>query len=420
MINSDCGQDITMCFAKIVIMGVHTSDSSDPCNAEDQDHFHIVGEQKWSTRFLRDMSTKRLERLNSGLSPGIRDAFCAARAKYILDEQHFKNTIEYVRKRCSNIIEDNCDTFHFTNKFMIFKMIDEMTEPSDISQEEQEEFNKRYPVAWQWTIDSQNYAFPKTVVKRLKQLEAARARENTLPPAVETMNKAISENRFLCKYLVTVKEALESFGGVTGKCLILCGPSDTCKSTILRIVAHSFGKFAVWPGSQFIERDALKFDSLVRNRIDQLVVEEMQWYDMPRKHTIEKTILGIKELMTGGGLDVRTSKAGAQVLTGEAKLSLRHIFISMNPDSMANFKALHHIINSKQEYKKRLMILDTTSWEHDMQMQRSRTSCAWETPEKATEQEVLLGKVLGHYSCDQISEIINDTELLEIPETLDN
>ena len=67
-----------------------------------------------------------------------------------------------------------------------------------------------------------------------------------------------------------------------------------CKSTNNRILGASFGEYAIWPGSQWIQRDALKFDTAARQGISTIVVKEMQWIEVQHKIKLEKTINSIK------------------------------------------------------------------------------------------------------------------------------
>lgn len=396
MINSDCGQDIGKLFSKIVLWGVHKPEHSEQCPEITAEHYHIIGEPRFSTRYLRDISLERLQTATGLTSLTVKDAFIGARCKYIVDEQHYNNTIAYVKKRCAIILEDNSNSLTYSNKCTLFSMIDEIQQPSGTNTQELEEFLKRYPIPYQWVPEAQNYAYPKTITTQLQKLENARtAQILEAAPTQEQITWAKQYRGFLilCQEL---RQTIESMPKNTGCALILCGQSDTLKSTIARILAISYGKYSVWPGSQFIQRDMLKYDTAARQGVQTLVIEEMQWYDHAKKITIENTILHIKEQLTGSGLDIRTSKSGQNQLTGQLKFQLKRLIISMNPDQWCNFRVLHQLIKSKNEYSKRLIIIDMDTEHTRIQKILKESNLADWQEDSRVETERVLGKILGN------------------------
>lgn len=150
-----------------------------------------------------------------------------------------------------------------------------------------------------------------------------------------------------------------------------------CKSTINRIIAESFGEYAIWPGSQWIARDTLKFDSAARQGISTIVVEEMQWIDIQHRITLEKTVNSIKEQLTGAGLDVRLAKTKSN-LQDDLKLKIDYLLISMNETEYVNYRILSQLINSKAEFRRRFLVINMDDPKYsDISVCRNRPDNNW-------------------------------------------
>lgn len=124
-----------------------------------------------------------------------------------------------------------------------------------------------------------------------------------------------------------------------------------------RIFGLSFAPYALWPGSQLVQRDILKYDSAARNGVSTIVVEEMEWVDLQHRKTLESTLNSIKEHLSGDGLDVRLSKNMKNKIEG-LKFKMDYCLISMNPSNIVNYEVLNTRINSKEEWKRRFYVID--------------------------------------------------------------
>lgn len=308
-------------------------------------------------------------------------------------------------------------------------MIDEIQQPSGTNIQELEEFLKRYPIPYQWIPEAQNYSYPKTVTTQLQKLENARTSKILdAAPTEEQVDWARGYKRFLM-LAQELRVQIDQMPKSTGCALILCGRSDTLKSTLARILAISFGKYSVWPGSQFIQRDMLKYDTAARQGIQTLVIEEMLWYSTAKKITIEDTIIQIKEQLTGSGLDIRTSKSSQQNLTGQLKFQLKRLIISMNPDQWCNYRVLQALVQSKNEYSKRIIIINMdTEIERIQEIVKDSRPMDWDE-ETRVETERILGKILGneraydqamtrkHVAENQLKHLMDDELYEEITDT---
>lgn len=137
----------------------------------------------------------------------------------------------------------------------------------------------------------------------------------------------------------------------SGWCLVLVGRAATYKTTANLILAQSHGKYHVWTGHQYIERDILKYDDAARAAIDQIVVEEMAWTSLLHKKTLEDTLCSIKEQLSGAGLNIRLAKNKTS-LEG-LKLIIKRFYMSYNPTDIIDFNVLKQKIDSKMEFKRR-------------------------------------------------------------------
>jgi len=159
--------------------------------------------------------------------------------------------------------------------------------------------------------------------------------------------------------------------------MILCGKALTMKSTLNRVIASSLGEYNIWPGSQWIQRDPLKFDTAARQGVSVIVVEEMQWIDLQHRVTLDKTMTTIKEQLTGAGLDVRLAKTKSS-LQDDIKFKMDFLLISMNESEYVNYNTLSTLINSKPEYKRRFILINMDDPQYeDLVQLRTRPENNW-------------------------------------------
>ncbi|CAF0932227.1 unnamed protein product [Brachionus calyciflorus] len=161
----------------------------------------------------------------------------------------------------------------------------------------------------------------------------------------------------------------------SGVCMILCGGSGRCKSTINRIIASSLGEYATWPGSQWIQKDNLKFDTAARQGINTIIVEEMHWIDIQHRIILDKTLNSIKEQLTGAGMD------------------MDYLLISINETEYVNYRTLSHLIRSKPEYKRRFILINIDDDKYsDIVECRNRANENWQ--DNYIHMEWLAGKAI--------------------------
>lgn len=167
----------------------------------------------------------------------------------------------------------------------------------------------------------------------------------------------IKHQKPLIDFVYTLRKKLIEHPTDSGCCLILCGRAHTFKSTINRILGLSFAPYALWPGSQWVQRDILKYDDAARNGVSTIVVEEMEWVDLQHRKTLESTLNSIKEHLSGDGLDVPLAKNQKVKIEG-IKFKMNYCLISMNPGNIVNYEVLNTRINSKEEWKRRFYVID--------------------------------------------------------------
>ena len=375
MVMASLQTDIKSWFRTIVICGLHDN-SHLPCDDYPGTHYHILGEAKYSNRMIRDMSLQRLQQ--SGIIGGqeAKDSFMAGRQRHVVDANHFKNTIEYIKRQCQHIMIDNSTKYAYP-KTSIFTIIDDVITPEDIAVEEMMEFRKRYPKKDSWKPLAYKKGIPAKVIEQLDNMEKQRTRED-MSRDISTCEMAkCAQNWPMLKVIRDLIYEIERMPQNTGCCVVLIGAADTFKSTINRIIARYYGEFDLWPGSQFIQRDILKYDTPAKKGIKTIVVEEMMWVDHARKISLEKTMNLIKEQLIGSGLDVRLAKNQKNNDIG-LKLKIERILCSTNPDKDVSFRILHTLTTLKPEFNKRFMVCDMDQYKYEFKRLRSRCKTMWD------------------------------------------
>ena len=366
-------------------------------------HYHILGEAKISQRKLRDMSLLNMRALDIRGGLEAKSFFLAAKVKNIENQKHFINTIEYLKRKNGTFTEDESVVFGpLMNN--IWKILDEADEPAKHSVEEMVEFKRRFPLINSWKRTCAQKKLSKYVVQQLESMEAQRKYEENIRELTNDEKDQLLPNIPIISHSKNFRSQLINHDQNSGVCLILCGGALMCKSTINRILAESFGEYAVWPGSQWIQRDPLKFDTAARQGISTIVVEEMQWIDLQHKITLDKTINSIKEQLTGAGLDVRLAKTKSS-MQDDIKFKMEYLLISMNETEYVNYKVLSSLINSKPEFKRRFLIINMDDPKYyDIPVCRNRLNNNWKGNEQ--QMEWLAGKCLAN------NEAINEMETL--------
>lgn len=354
-------------------------------------HYHILGVSKVSQRQMRDWSLNNLRAC--GIKGGLeaKGFFLTARVKNIESPKHFQNTVEYLKRKNGTFTEDVSVTFGSAHGF-VWRILDEAEEPSKYSKEDMAEFKKRFPLINSWKKVCAQLRLSKAVVSQLEGMEAQRKYEENIRDLTSEEKHLLLPNIPIISHAKNFRNQLINHDQNSGVCLILCGGALMCKSTINRILAESFGEYAIWPGSQWIQRDPLKFDTAARQGISTIVVEEMQWIDLQHRVTLEKTINSIKEQLTGAGLDVRLAKTKSS-LQDDIKFKMNYLLISMNESEYVNYQTLTRLINSKPEFRRRFLVINMDDPKYaNIPKCRNRNDNNWIGNE--TQMEWLSGKCL--------------------------
>lgn len=339
-------------------------------------HYHILGEAKVSQRKMRDWSLNniRASDIKGGLEA--KGFYLTCRIKNIENLKHFNNTIEYLKRKNGTLVEDETVQYE-TMANPLWRFLDDAEEPAKFSTNDMAEFRKRYPLINSWHTHVAKLKLSKWSSKILEEMEQQRKHEDRIRDITIEEKHLVMPNMSILNHAKDFRDMLINHDKNSGVCLILCGGALMCKSTINRIIAESFGDYAVWPGSQWICKDNLKFDSAARQGINTIVVEEMQWIDLQHRITLEKTINSIKEQLTGAGLDVRLAKTKS-TLVDDIKLKINYLLISMNESEHVNYKVLANMINSKPEFRRRFVIINMDDPKYaDIAVCRTRVDNNW-------------------------------------------
>ena len=339
-------------------------------------HYHILGESKVSQRKMRDWSLNNMRAADIKGGLEAKGFFLTARAKNIESLKHFNNTVDYLKRKNGTLCEDESVGFGPMQN-PVWRVLDEAEEPSKHTVEDMVEFKKRFPIINQWKKVAAQRRLSKFAVQQLESMEAQRKFEENIREISSDEKHFLLPNLPILSHAQNLRTQVASHDQNSGVCLILCGGALMCKSTINRILAESFGEYAIWPGSQWIARDTLKFDSAARQGISTIVVEEMQWIDIQHKITLDKTVNSIKEQLTGAGLDVRLAKTKSN-MQDDLKLKIDYLLISMNESEYVNYRVLSNLINSKAEYKRRFLVINMDDPKYsDISVCRNRPDNNW-------------------------------------------
>lgn len=393
-------------FKSIRIMALDTEPDR---NNVQNSHYHIVGESKFGQRRIRDMSLANLRSADIKGGLEAKSFFLSARIKNIENNKHFINTVEYIKRKNNTLFEDETIQFAVSQN-PVWRILDDAEEPAKYSKEDMTEFKRRFPTINAWKKVATQKRLSKFACKQLEEMEAQRKFEENIRDITPEEKHDLLPNLTILNHAKDIRTQIINHDQNSGVCLILCGGALMCKSTINRIIAESFGEFSVWPGSQWIQRDPLKFDTAARQGISTIVVEEMQWIDIQHRVTLEKTINSIKEQLTGAGLDVRLAKTKSS-LQDDIKFKIEHLLISMNESEFVNYGILSRLIRSKPEYRRRFILINMDDPRyHDIPECRQRTNNNWIGNE--VRMEWLAGKAIKN------QEVIDELNSLELERSI--
>lgn len=392
-------------FKSIRVMGL---DKTPDRNNNVVEHYHILGEEKISQRNMRDMSLLNLR--NADIKGGLeaKAFFLTANIKYVDTQEYWDNCIKYI-KQYDNVYED---------KEILFKpplnplwdQIEQQNKPSKHSKEDMERFKQQFPIINSWKQVAAKRGYKPHLIKFLTELEAQRKFEEGLRDLTVDEKHQLLPNMPILNHAKDLRTQLISHDNNSGVCMILCGGSGRCKSTINRIIANSLGEYATWPGSQWIQKDTLKFDTAARQGISTIIVEEMHWIDIQHRITLDKTINSIKEQLTGAGMDVRLAKTKTAI-QDDIKFKMDYLLISMNETEYVNYRNLSALIRSKPEYKRRFILVNIDDDKYnDITECRNRDNENWQS--NYIQMEWLAGKAIKN------PDVMNELNQLDLERSL--
>jgi hypothetical protein len=199
------------------------------------------------------MSILRLKTADilGGLS--IKDSFLSSKIKNISNNLHFLNTVNYI-KRMSKVIMEDVEVLFEPTLHSVFSILDAAEEPKRFSDNDMLEFRKRFPLKNMWKKTCAQKRMSKKTIDVLQEMEDQRVFEDNKRPLTDEEINELIPNSPLIEIARDLRSQLINHDKNSGVCLILCGSAMTCKSTLNRIIAESFGEYNIWPGSQWIQK----------------------------------------------------------------------------------------------------------------------------------------------------------------------
>lgn len=345
---------IKFIFAKVIIVALHEKE----CTMAETEHVHVLGQVRHTSRSVRDTSQKVLDELceQYGIKEKwtgiLRKLYATMSAKPIKSEAHMTNAFKYIKQY--KILDQDDELLElalgdFQQREISYPQKEAFTD------EQLTEFRESYPKKEDWqSVLRSNSFFAKRFTERFNAMEKAVQEKQRVQPLTDEENKKIicfKPYLDFVKCMIRITGLLKSVGG----CFIFIGQADTLKSTTARLICQKTGPYHIWPGTQLIEKDILKYDSAVRDGVKQIILEEVEWQHVQKKITINDTLGQLKALFAGDGLNVRTAKTSSNT---SSTLKLDLIIASMNERPNCGKAQLTSMINAYQDFLKRFVVFD--------------------------------------------------------------
>lgn len=329
------------------------------------------------------MSIESLKQLGIN-NPSAKIAFMAMHFKEIKDQKHFDNCIAYL-KRKTVIVDNESLEFKENKRSTLVNRVVSMKNKPKHSPEEMAEFRQEYPRQNSWKKDCVTLRLSKKDYEEFMSLERQRQTEDRVLPIPKSEFKKLAPFVTYLKFLRELRNKIESHSIDTGVALFLAGRAGTYKSTTCEILADSFGPYHVWPGTQFIKEDTLKYDSAARAQIESIVLEECKFVNLLKKITLNDTLCFIKEQLSGSNLHVRLAKNKSAV--EDIDLAINRFLISFNPDEYIDFDVLKRAVMAKTEFSRRFLVYDMDSIEYANLFHK--TSIPWKKEYRMTAAKII-------------------------------
>lgn len=364
-------------FSKLKILVLHNYEEDDQFCANKTPHYHALGLPKYkTTHAFRDTSITKLQADGIDLTYNEKIDYLNNRfVKFVQSMRQYENTLNYLRKY--NILIEN-ESVNFDDNLKTeeeadmatFDKLEESLRPRKISSETLKKFRAKYPceLDWKRTISNAPLTsrkasttdFYQQCERECRAME--RAAELSEEERTEISTNHLEFTDLLCAIYSKLRDHIE-VNQDNGSILILCGPSGSFKSNICQIIGKQMGECVTMMGRDFVSRDTLKFDSLVKKQCEVLNIEEMPWRNPAQRIGLTDTLNELKMLTTGDPIEVRCAKNQKM---SEATIKLKLILISTNETKECNYNDLESIIQSTPEYKRRMVLIhmDDVNYKH--------------------------------------------------------
>ncbi|RNA19518.1 hypothetical protein BpHYR1_030677 [Brachionus plicatilis] len=234
----------------------------DPPTVSDQGkvvdrHIHLIAVPKIFKRAARDMSLKSFEKMGITIDEP-RVAINSVHYNDIKDANHYANLVNYLKNKI--VLIDNENVVYRSTGSKILEDIKKMKNTVKHSKEEMQEFRDMYPDSSDWKKDCIKLKLGRNYVSQLESMENQRIAEDNIKPLSKEELKDLVPFKEFIKFIREIRIKVNSHPSNSGFCVIFAGKAGAYKTTICDILAKSFGPYHTWPGSQWFERDILKFD----------------------------------------------------------------------------------------------------------------------------------------------------------------
>lgn len=358
----ECQEYYETWFRTIAVATVHNEVTVE-CTLMGGTHIHVVGIPKADKRTIRDHGMDQWREMNCTGDMIHKRMFTNAKWVIIRTQIHMTNALKYVRKY-TIILDNNLDK-DFVKSYLSDKHAERSFEeeiailtPEPLTADEYQVFRSKYPTENGWKRMLFKQKANKYLWAKMTALEKrAKEYELNLPVIQDVVDLYANPNftewfQYLSSLYIQDRATNDTFG----KCVIYWGEAESFKSTTVRIIGDLLGGATIWPGSELLKQnDVLKWDSHVKSGNNILIIEEMKWYDPIKKITIRDTLMKIKELFIGDGIDVRTSKANNNMQPTEAPLQLKRLLITANEYPGANHKIIEEYLSLDESLARRIV-----------------------------------------------------------------
>lgn len=320
-------------------------------------HYHLLCELKIVPRTFRDWSKDRCRQ--EGIDPiwlQISRDQAVGFIKWCKNDQHVINTKKYIEKYDPVDLEFEkilpkmqlIENLYKHNTDFLFH---DRTKKVDFDVELLTKFRKEYPRQSDWMRKAVQQHWTFNEIQQAKKVEADYSNWQLEKPLTDVLNETeetFAQEAFRYYNIIRQKQKESK----TGAAIIFAGEAASGKSVMCEILSSQFKPVHKWIGTQFIEKDILKFDTLVEKQARCLIVEEVIWTVPRQKITVKDSLYKIKEYLQPE-FKPRTAKNKKQHKFDTCTLEV--LMFSFNPSRECNYEILLHEINSDDSLSRRII-----------------------------------------------------------------